>query len=454
MWARRFVFEPEGDRCWISLDKGAFPFVVLFMYTFGSDAIHIISKTNEGTWHSWHKGVKIEHWVVRFLRQTLFPLGLKAKNVDICSRKTGWNGKGPAAKKAGLTHMVDNDMECLWAVLLDDTENAGKTIMNFNGEPPGMCIRFCKHEDVLKDWPHDFEDYLSDCSSWFELAEYFSLPHLDLWDEIAKMGPPVQRAPEKLAVDIVTDLLTRGTGSPDTGSPRPPVGGGGSPPPSLDPGSAVSSHAANAMIKCQDEQIKQLMQQVQAMQTQMGEMAAAQQQATAAALRQAQQATAAAEDAHRNAAVAVEAAAREAAKEAAEAAAEAAAKVAAKAAAEAVKSAASDGGSRKAASSRGASPPPPPQAPQAPPPVGPPNWSHWRAAQTQGEGWLIKKQRRAERHRAGYLPPPGAAALPAPDMCRGCGKNQPGRHCVMGVCRSCCHWYRWNTQQECWQHDD
>ena len=71
---------------------------------------------------------QVEAWVVRFIRQSgLLELGFDLWDLHVVSHKTGIHGKGPVASKLGLTHSMDNDMDCLWSMLHDET-NAFETI--------------------------------------------------------------------------------------------------------------------------------------------------------------------------------------------------------------------------------------------------------------------------------------------------------------------------------------
>ena len=90
-----------------------------------------------------HRLGHVEAWVVRFIRQTgLLELGFDMWNMHVVPDKTGKHGKGPVAGNLGLTHFMDNDMDCLWSMLHDET-NANET-MQVHGcanvvKYPGCC---------------------------------------------------------------------------------------------------------------------------------------------------------------------------------------------------------------------------------------------------------------------------------------------------------------------------
>ena len=452
----------RGPNCWLSMSEGAYPFLVLFIGQYGSNAVHVISRTERGSWQSKHRGMTIEHYVIRFLRQCgIMQLGMEDCQITICAHKSGWLGKGIQAKKAGITHMIDNDPLCLWSVLMDKKGCAYDTISSYDdgGRAPGACFQFYKHEDTaFPTWltPDELGRYgnVLRVDSWMEVADYFDLPHRDkIWWKLMMRGPPYAPAPQMTAGELINECLdevTRegvpgsmwqpvgppgnaadeahaepwtdewyagqytgqwpddhsaqsaaddGTGSPHTGSPRPTLGGGGSPPLSIDPGSAASSRQINVAMTEQQEQIKQLNETVQSMH--------------ATLLQVSGQAASAAMFAH--------------------------------GASEAVQALASQ-------CSR------PLNTPMEPVPEQPP-WAHWQQRHTQAAPWLNRKAARAQRYRAmqaGEYPPPEATTMPPPPMCRMCGKNQPGRHCISQACKGCCfnsrrHGSDWRV---CWQHDD
>ena len=506
------------------MSDGAYSFLVLFMAKYGTSAVHIISRTTSGSWNSYHKGVMIECYIVRFLRQTIMQLGMDDNQISITWKKSGWHGKGICAKKAGITHMLDNDPECLYSVLVDKTGNAYSSISSYSDtrSRPGKIFQFTLHEKTAAPWwirdiPEEdnekIQTHLLFIKNWMELAAYFDLPYRDeLWEAIRLQGPPHKRPATMLAQDVIdmchgsqlmfypdyhqpegetpqtgdaphdaapatvrmdyeadefntyddgsmmlhyfqqppndyypvdenmswqesaghpaddvdmwqhpqpvvgndqptagsdqateeyVDAIPHGTGSPDTGSPRPTLGGVGSPHTSL-PGSMPGS-ACQAAYQARIDQLSATVERL------LGEV----EQAKEAALN---------------------------------------ATVTAQHAATAVTAAA-------AAAVTPQPPQPQARAPQPhPPPTAPPVWAEWKHGKQQGQGWLEKKVARAQRHASGDRPPQGTAA-PSLPMCQWCGKNQPGRHCIYESCRSCCDSYRqqlrampgW-TGKDCWLH--
>ena len=67
------------------------------------------------------------------------------ENVVLCKHRIGPNGKGRAASALGLTHFVDNDMDCLWSCCQDKAGNCRDTLEQHTGRliwfdvdsPPG-----------------------------------------------------------------------------------------------------------------------------------------------------------------------------------------------------------------------------------------------------------------------------------------------------------------------------
>ena len=51
--------------------------------------------------------------MIRFCRF----LGIPDEQIHLTSQQSGSDGKGPVAERLGITHMVDNDCECLSSVL-------------------------------------------------------------------------------------------------------------------------------------------------------------------------------------------------------------------------------------------------------------------------------------------------------------------------------------------------
>lgn len=416
--SRRDVPEASGDRCYPATTEGAYAFLVLFVAEHGPDSVHLISRTNTANWYSWCGNTCIEHWVVRFAKQLgLLELGVPEDHIHLTRHRTGKRGKGPVAKRLGLTHMVDNDLECLWSTLYDPCGNASDTmekVIQFTGLSP-RCIG----------WPPDGANRLVTLRTWHDVAKHFNLPCTDtVWEGLCKRGPPHCPPIQAPAAECVRLVMAAGapapglhdtgeTGSPpQTGSPRPSVGRC-----SLGQSSA-SQHAPSAV----QDQIATLTANVIELKEQIANLTAMHEQ-TASTASTAQKAAAAAQ------ATATQWAAQLKGAET---------QTVSKASATDDEELPPRRGAA-ASSSSGAAPPEPPP------------WSHWKSAATQGRAWLARKARRAELHSQGFLPSRGSSTRT--EMCGMCWKNQPGKYCELNLCRVCCTWKRRNTGDACEQHD-
>ena len=113
---------------------GAYCFCVFFLLRYGPENLFIISRTDTGEWYNTHSGHQIETWVVRFVRSMgLFALGVPEQNMRLCTSRSGKEGRGPCARKFGLTHMVDDRLECLWSVFEDGYGNSDPAIKENSG---------------------------------------------------------------------------------------------------------------------------------------------------------------------------------------------------------------------------------------------------------------------------------------------------------------------------------
>ena len=74
--------------------------------------------------------MQVEAWVVRFMRFCgLSRLGWDVDTqLHLTTETHGWNGKGKASVGLELTHMIDNECDCLWSVLADPHGNCGETM--------------------------------------------------------------------------------------------------------------------------------------------------------------------------------------------------------------------------------------------------------------------------------------------------------------------------------------
>ena len=73
----------------------------------------------------------------------------------------------------------------------------------------------------------------------------------------------------------------------------------------------------------------------------------------------------------------------------------------------------------------------------------------WWGGRDPNSKWTAQKKARAEAHQArGGARPAAARVQPAPTMCSGCGRNEPGAYCSQSMCRQCC------KADDCPQHND
>ena len=181
--------------------------MVLLMAKHGADSVHLISKTSSGLRHSWRKGTCIDAWVVRFGKQC----GVSEDHIHVTKHKSGKHGKGPVAEHLGLTHMVDNDMECLWSVMFDPEGNASDTVEQV------IQLTGLKPRDIA--WPRSARDSLAKLHTWQDVAMRFDLPcHSELWESISIRGPPRRPPMQRRAAEI----LVAPTGLPPGPPPPPP----------------------------------------------------------------------------------------------------------------------------------------------------------------------------------------------------------------------------------------
>ena len=123
--SRRDVPGAEGEAIHTAAMEGFYAFALLFGAHFGFDNLYIISRTRDGNWYSYHRGRKIEAWVVRFVRSLGFvDLGMPVENIHLCRARSGRDGKGRIADHCQLTHFIDDHLECHWSVLEDSEGNA------------------------------------------------------------------------------------------------------------------------------------------------------------------------------------------------------------------------------------------------------------------------------------------------------------------------------------------
>ena len=114
---RQTFYTNEQRQIYRAVVPGAHVTLLAVAHVFGREALHVVSRVSNPK-GGVYRGVQQPHWVVRLLSSLrLFrpddrgnPLG-----VTLCTRQFGRGGKGRAAQHLGLTHFVDNEMDC-WAV--------------------------------------------------------------------------------------------------------------------------------------------------------------------------------------------------------------------------------------------------------------------------------------------------------------------------------------------------
>ncbi len=427
--SRRDVPSADGDLCYRSAAKGAYAFLVLFTAKYGADSVHLISKTNSGQWYSWRGDTRVEAWVVRFAKQFGLPeCGVPEDHIHVTKHKSGKYGKGLVAKDLGLTHMVDNDMECLWSVLFDPVGNASDTleqVIQFTSLQP----RALPNRGT---WPQDAQHRMVRLHTWHDVAMYFDLTRhpRDLWDTISRHGPPhcpPMRPTSKEMVKLAR-ILAASAGAaaaladdddapPPASSPAPASkakwGGIFAPRrPGRRAATATSAEPPPSDNNLDDEDS--------------GVLAAKKIAALAAEV-------SALKDEMKRTTLTAEAAAIKA-------------EAVAVAVADAAQRSSGAGSSRDPAPS--AAPPRPKAAGAA---QEDPSWAHWRSAAIHGRSWLNKKARRAELHSKGILPSRGASTRTVQRSM--CLRNQPGTYCDLQLCGICCQMRRRNTDDGYWQHD-
>ena len=127
--SKRGVSGADGPSIHKAAWVGAYAFCLFFIIRYGPENLFIISRTNTGDWYTLHRGHQIEAWVVRFIRSLgLFDAGVPTNNVRLCTSRAGEKGKGRCAERFELTHMVDDHLECLWAVFEDPYGNSKANI--------------------------------------------------------------------------------------------------------------------------------------------------------------------------------------------------------------------------------------------------------------------------------------------------------------------------------------
>ena len=139
----------------------------------------------------------------------LFELGMPHANLTLCRRDMGEFGKGPIAKRYGLTHYIDDTMDCLWSVCCDSAGNAYKTI----SEASGFLVHYSVQPDRRLRTGRRSHAMMYDevrpmiratTTDWKEIATLFGLP-TSAWDELTRLGPPGRPFSKRPVSHPVTD---------------------------------------------------------------------------------------------------------------------------------------------------------------------------------------------------------------------------------------------------------
>ena len=165
--------------------KGAWPFIVLFSFKFGPENLFVISRVN----YFPDRGRK--HWVQKFLLSIgIGPspagIGVPEDNKALCLSMHGPQGKGPIAKKLGITHYVDDNADCLWSFACDEAGHAAAPAAAFFFDE----TRRWRGYKELQETPA-MRPLLRKCGSFKDLGEYFGLAtESGAWKYLDDNGPP------------------------------------------------------------------------------------------------------------------------------------------------------------------------------------------------------------------------------------------------------------------------
>ena len=125
-----------------------------------------------------HRGHQIEAWVVRFVRSMgIFDAGVPTHNMRLCTDRNGKNGKGRCAERFELTHMVDDQAECLWSVFEDSYGDSNANIK----DNQGFLIHFTKEKEGGGWMTADLKPYVYETQNFRQIAQWLDC---DLGDTI------------------------------------------------------------------------------------------------------------------------------------------------------------------------------------------------------------------------------------------------------------------------------
>eukprot|EP00959_Pyramimonas_sp_CCMP1952_P038299 801248-Pyramimonas_sp.AAC.1 len=81
-------------------------------------------------------------------------MGTPQANIHLTSERSGRDGKGVASRDLQPTHMIDNDLECLWSVWNDRAGNSGLSIRR----DQGRVIQHMRLRPAHSRWRRDEDD--------------------------------------------------------------------------------------------------------------------------------------------------------------------------------------------------------------------------------------------------------------------------------------------------------
>ena len=191
---------------WRAAETGAYPFLVMLVCAIGARNVYIISRTTRGSWWSEYRGKRVPAWVIAFLEDLgLFAMGVPRDNVAICSSCSGPGGKSVAARRFRLTHFIDDNLECLYAVSVE----AGL---------PTKLVLFQTRlhwSDLPRDAPAGTRDQMrvNTAESFREVADMFKLLNTtaksELWAALVNEGPPLNAPNLRKHLAWADDLSSR-----------------------------------------------------------------------------------------------------------------------------------------------------------------------------------------------------------------------------------------------------
>ena len=196
-------------QAWKSADpSGAYAFCMLFCFAYGAENLFLVSRTNNGTWHTFNG--KHEAWVVRFIRELgLFDMGVPEDNLKIC--KEYWE-KGKIARDHNLGRFIDDRFDCLMGVsyLVPDCD-----LWCYTNDERGPRRQYTTEYPLDAQQREEFFNSTNYCDNWRAMASHWDLENLlkfkhysfdDIWGYLIIHGPP-RKPHTKWLMDCVKDEL-------------------------------------------------------------------------------------------------------------------------------------------------------------------------------------------------------------------------------------------------------